>query len=149
VQNNLAEFFGCLISRAEAKERELHTYFTGIKCGRGHISKKYVSSRNCVECMATLKASMSAEQIERKKETDRIYCEANPESNRKSVIKYRESHREEMYARANAWKKANPDKIRSHTRNRRARKIAAEGSHTADDIMRIRTAPCISMTKTR
>jgi len=27
-------------------------YFTGVACKRGHISKRYTNSRNCVECVA-------------------------------------------------------------------------------------------------
>jgi 5-methylcytosine-specific restriction endonuclease McrA len=34
----------------------------------------------------------------------------------------------------------NPDKVRKHWADRRAREIGAEGTHTADDIDRIREA---------
>jgi hypothetical protein len=39
-----------LITRAEAKAQGLRWYFTGKLCKHGHISERYVSSKQCVEC---------------------------------------------------------------------------------------------------
>jgi len=39
-----------LISRKEAKEQGLTHYFTGKECKRGHVSKRYVSTRKCFQC---------------------------------------------------------------------------------------------------
>lgn len=39
-----------LITRQEAKQRGLTSYFTGTTCKRGHISPRNVNSCNCHEC---------------------------------------------------------------------------------------------------
>lgn len=38
------------ITRKEALNKGLKTYFTGKPCKRGHICKRYISKSNCVEC---------------------------------------------------------------------------------------------------
>lgn len=38
------------ISLATARRQKLTHYFTGIPCQRGHLSKRYVSTRECQEC---------------------------------------------------------------------------------------------------
>lgn len=37
-------------SRAEARERGMDRFFTGVPCRHGHIAARYVSTTNCVEC---------------------------------------------------------------------------------------------------
>lgn len=39
-----------LVSRAEAIQQNLVTYFTGIPCGYGHIDEIYVSNGTCKAC---------------------------------------------------------------------------------------------------
>ena len=38
------------ISRKEAKEKGLVRYFTGKPCGKGHLSERFTSTKNCVTC---------------------------------------------------------------------------------------------------
>ena len=44
-----------IISRKEAKEKNLTYYFTGESCKRGHICRRWVAARVCVECNAIFK----------------------------------------------------------------------------------------------
>jgi hypothetical protein len=39
-----------IISRKEAKERGLASYFTGTPCKRGHITKRYTNGGHCDDC---------------------------------------------------------------------------------------------------
>lgn len=41
-----------LIKRKEARRQGLIKYFTGNQCIRGHISERYVTTGNCIECSA-------------------------------------------------------------------------------------------------
>lgn len=41
-----------IITRQEAKEKGLKTYFTGILCKNGHQSERYVSNSICIECQS-------------------------------------------------------------------------------------------------
>jgi hypothetical protein len=40
-----------IITRREARDRGLKRYFTGGACKRGHIADRWVSMRNCVDCV--------------------------------------------------------------------------------------------------
>lgn len=42
---------GALVTREDAKERGLKHYFTGVKCNRGHVSRRYVSTGQCLACV--------------------------------------------------------------------------------------------------
>src|SRR5574342_193274 len=40
-----------ILSRAEAKEKQQSTYFTGQPCKNGHVAKRYTQSGTCSECI--------------------------------------------------------------------------------------------------
>lgn len=40
------------MERKEAKSKGLGTYFTGRPCRRGHVSARYVSGGQCLECVS-------------------------------------------------------------------------------------------------
>lgn len=89
------------------------------------------------------------ENADRKHAAERAWRQANPEKDRLRHAAYREAHPEKHRAASVKWRAANPDKSRAATAahqaqhpeqrraneaNRRARKRAAEGTHTQDDI---------------
>lgn len=39
-----------ILSRADAKQRGLRRYFTGLPCLRGHVTERSVSSARCMTC---------------------------------------------------------------------------------------------------
>ena len=41
------------ISKADAIEKRLLTYFTGIHCDKGHLAARYVHDEKCVHCERT------------------------------------------------------------------------------------------------
>lgn len=40
-----------IITRSEALEKALPSYFTGVPCKRGHIAKRATANSCCFECM--------------------------------------------------------------------------------------------------
>ena len=59
------------------------------------------------------------------------------EAERKRLAEYAAKNPEKVKERKKAWKLANPDVVRAHTRNRRALKKDVGGTHTAEDIQDI------------
>lgn len=76
--------------------------------------------------------------VEALNKTRREFYAQNPEIGRKKSRLFREENREKANASARKWAAANVEKVRAFTRNRRARKQAAEGKHTPDDIAALR-----------
>jgi len=57
-----------IISRKDAIEKGLPSYFTGLPCKYGHIAKRGVSAGNCYQCEyekgKTLRAHIKAKRLE-------------------------------------------------------------------------------------
>ncbi len=94
-------------------------------------------------------ARWAQENMERKHAAEKAWRQANPDKAKAISAAYRERHPERTRAASAAWRAANPDKHRaavaayqaSHPEqrraieaNRRARKQAANGTHTPEDI---------------
>ena len=65
------------------------------------------------------------------------YAKRDKEAERKRLAEYAAKNPEKVKERKKAWKLANPDVVRAHTRNRRALKKEVGGTHTAEDILDI------------
>ncbi len=89
-----------IVTRKEAKERELARYFTGKPCPHGHVAERWASTSRCVEC-------------------DRKYDEANPEKIREHNRKYREANREKIRESRRKRYEANREKTRERQRKYR------------------------------
>jgi 5-methylcytosine-specific restriction endonuclease McrA len=50
---NIIEYPHEIISRKQAMERRLPSYFTGKPCINGHVSERYTSNKHCTACIAT------------------------------------------------------------------------------------------------
>ena len=139
-----------LISYAEAKAKGLKRYFTGKTCKHGHIAERFVSSCACVVCVDLRNRKwMITERgkaVRRRVQED--FLARNPDYSEGWVTK--NPDRQPQYARrwylkdperrvkvSIAWRKANPEKVRTNVRNRTARRKAAEGSHTAQEIIEL------------
>jgi 5-methylcytosine-specific restriction endonuclease McrA len=159
-----------VISREQARIDGHKHFFTGRSCLRGHVSIRRVSNRNCLACevVATqrwqaanpeMAKAAAAEWQKNNPEKIRAWKRAryrkDPESIKRGIAKYRAAHPYKVKARRAAWeaknpdklkanrsrwKRANPDKINAQTRNRRAAKRSAPGSHSASDVMEITRA---------
>ena len=154
-------------SRHEAKLLNVKRYFTGKPCHRGHIAPRLTSTGRCRDCdridvvawrdanperqRATYDAYYAANREkylsrnsawhtanpERRKEIVADYHARHPEKSRIWKAAYRKRNPEKARAAVAAWNAANPERVRALKRNRKALQRAAEGTHTADDIVRI------------
>ena len=152
-----------IISRVDARARGLKRYFTGKPCKKGHFSERKVSTRQCRECdrewrsinsetLSEGKRKWFSDNREKHLERLRNYGRENPEKMRDNLRKWRLANPEKKraegreYYRKNSekmleygrkWSRENPEKVRARVHRRRARKCAALGSHTAQDILDI------------
>jgi len=152
-----------IISREDALAQGLRFYFTGTPCKHGHLSPRYVSSKNCAACLDARYRSdrqgwidrVRVWQIENKEHRsayEKAYWAQRPEAvkaiRKRHYEAYRqqESERNRIYKSINRakiaatdrkWRSANPEKRHVYACNRRARFRLAEGRHTAEDIVRI------------
>jgi len=140
---------GPIVTRAEAKAAGLKRYFTGRPCKRGHVSEYYTSICQCVACSRAQTYEWAAQNPERWDASRVQWRAANPDKIDEQVKAWRAAHPEQRKATLRLWRaknkakhleqrkarrKANPNVYRAHTENRRARKLAAGGSFTAQQI---------------
>ena len=153
-----------LKTRNEAKALNLTRYFTGKPCLRGHIAERLVSNFGCLICAAEKERrsrkkdpELSRERIrksyilhrnKRLKAAHERY-KSDPEKGRAIAQRSRLAHLEKYRQRTRdwraknpektkVWRETNPEKSRAIVRNRRARKAAADGTHSKEDIGQIR-----------
>lgn len=92
--------FNLIISRQDAKRQGLSKYFTGKPCKHGHLSKRNVDTRVCIEC---------------RKEYRKIY----KEQNKKYINGYREKNKEHIKECSKDYKKRNKETIKKYTKEYR------------------------------
>lgn len=78
-----------IISRNEAKLLGLKHYFTGKPCSRGHIEKRWVSSRMCGTCTLLLQKAWYKINLEKGRISRKGWEKRNPESKRNRNAKRR------------------------------------------------------------
>jgi regulator of replication initiation timing len=91
-----------VISRKEAREKGLKSYFTGLKCCNGHISTRNTKNGSCLDC-----------KRQHKKDNLELYIA--------SFKKHQDKNKDKIQERSYAWKDKNPDIIRESKRNWRRR----------------------------
>jgi 5-methylcytosine-specific restriction endonuclease McrA len=147
-------------TRKEAIERGIKRYFSGKPCPNGHVSARFVSSYNCVDCAddrskVFRKDNPSYDRNWRRDNKNKV-IQSSRIWRSKNIQKARENGRDRRYRNVEKareqtriwrtnnpekilnWKRSNHEKIMVHDRNRRSRKHDAEGHHTESDIVRIR-----------
>lgn len=126
-------------------------YFTGRPCKRGHLSKRLILNRNCVECMAEyrklnserialLKLEWKKNNPDRVKQNDKIWSSKNQDKRKKARAKWalknpealvmsrrswRARNHEASRLSSKNWEKNNPDKRMANLARRRAAAIHA------------------------
>lgn len=140
-------------TREGAKAINSIHYFTGKPCKNGHIDIRYAANFHCVTCLHN-KITVDRKQSPKKYKTQANERRAkNPEKYRaeangrraKNPEKIRERERaywlkklEQNREKNRRWQKNNREHMRAYWRTKYARKLSAEGSHTADDVIKIR-----------
>jgi len=71
-----------IVSKPEARARELKRYFTGRPCKNGHTAERYTSNSACVTCLADKFREWRADPENRKKHSlgSRVWEANNPEA---------------------------------------------------------------------
>ncbi len=77
-------------------------------------------------------------EMERKRRRD--HYTQNAEKQRSYSQKWRRLHRVAVLSSLRSWRKNNPEKMRAASSLRRARLSSAQGTHTASDIVNIKTS---------
>src|SRR5579864_8694981 len=135
--------------RQAAKMAGLKTYFTGQTCCRGHICKRRVSTTTCVECSKYHKRRPETRQKDRdyyhatadaRKERRAAYNKKNSAIITAKAVKWQRDNPEKRRQIRKKWAQANKEKLLIKDRNRKAKKQAAEGTHSTADIQFIRAA---------
>lgn len=137
-----------IITRAEAKEKGLPRFFTGIPCKRGHISERKTASNNCIECDKVLsrgnpkKLAYMREYLEKNRERENARCREWYQKNKEAVLNKMkalyEANKEEWHRRNKEWHLKNPERsqvIRKASKaRRRSRELEASGQFSPGDI---------------
>jgi hypothetical protein len=147
-----------IISREEAKKLGLKRYFTGKSCSRGHISERFVSTYNCLLCMADYNKALENDPVRKdhdrkvrreraKKRMAKLKLE-NPLFHEKYKKYMRDYNRErwandpefakDRYQKTRKWFKNNPEASRAFASKRRKAVKEGEGFSRQDvkDLLR-------------
>lgn len=112
-----------IISKSQAKEIGLKSYFTGKPCKHGHYAERMVSKSTCKECNRLSGLKYYQENKDRISESVRDYREENKEKSAeyrlsiKSRMKilnrrYYQNNSEELKAKSRVWHKENYSSVR-------------------------------------
>lgn len=163
--------------RAQAKALGLARYFTGAPCKYGHVAERRTGDGSCVECSLIKNRRWQKENPERARAKSKKWRERNadilkaraaekyaadPARYRAQSLAYYYRNRTERLLAAREWKQRNASHVLAYVkhwasqnkdrravaeRNRNARKRAAEGTHSAKDVvsmMRMQRGRCAS-----
>lgn len=109
--------------RGDAARAGLKHYFTGIPCKNGHIAKRYVVTRTCMECGRANGAAWKKDNPERSIELGRASYRRNPKKRYESYKKWRKAnllHSRQLIA---GWRKRHPGAINALNKRRKADKL--------------------------
>lgn len=132
-----------IISRKEAVSQGLKRYFTGKECPKGHIARRNVCDRGCVQCTADRRAKLdrteyNLENKDKLREIAYAWRRRNPEkakeASRRCSQNRRNNHGDLVRAAQREYYKNNSASEKLSELNRRARKKGSDGRFTLDDI---------------
>lgn len=153
-----------LPGRIAAKSAGLTHFSTGMPCKHGHLSDRFVTSGNCIECVRQYRLSCDrsvlsarvnrwrAENRDRSNSGAREWyannrdkaCGSTRKWQRKNPglvalgkMKWNSENPDRIREVGTVWRLANPEKVRATRVRRYSRKLAAEGSFTSDDLSKI------------
>jgi hypothetical protein len=112
-----------IISRADAKARDLKLYFTGKPCKRGHIAPRQLSG-TCVECAPAYKEKHAAKVQARDPEGYKA-------SVNESVRRHYERNRDAILGKKRTYYQANSETLKAKAKARRDAKKAEQAAATA------------------
>lgn len=99
-----------IISRKDAKNKNLKEYYTGIPCKYGHVDYRIVINGCCKTCLQEKRK----ENIEKIKQRSKNYYYANREHSLRVIKHYRDTHKEQTRATAKKYRMENKEKLREN-----------------------------------
>ncbi len=126
------------IARAEARQRGLTRYFTGKPCRYGHVCERSVANKRCIECRKIDASKRYHDNTEIISDIRREYYIKN----KKAISQRNHNNRSQRNKVTALWRKDNPETAKLYNQKRRARKQAAQGTHTLGDLDDIRRMQC-------
>lgn len=109
-------------------------FFTGLPCCRGHICKRFASTRMCLECNRENAKVWRAEHPDKKRELARKWYDLNFKRLRERA---RDRYLETIDKRregARRWAAENPELVAFYSSNRRAKLRGSVGCYTLEEI---------------
>jgi 5-methylcytosine-specific restriction endonuclease McrA len=123
-----------LDTRRKALDAGEIRYFTGNPCAQGHIAERFAKGGGCVACGLD-RSNKRYEALRDKLKAQRmVRYYADPAKYITLSAEYAANNKEKVAEHRKAWWKRNPDKRVAWEHARLARKAAAGGRYTADDI---------------
>lgn len=127
-----------VISRKEARGKGLVHYYTGKPCKYGHVARRLVSVRTCVECSNEYMRKRVNAADGKWKEYAKKYAEQNKDRLAKARLVWQRANKEYLYAMGKLYREANPEKTkavyRESKKRRRAKATADERARQARKI---------------
>ena len=102
-----------IIFRKEAKAQNLKFYFTGKECKHGHVTKRYVSTGQCVDCCKICDKNNTTYKRDYHKKNKTQLNAKNKEwrkSNKAHVKAYNDKYRKEHPDKVKKWSKEYADR---------------------------------------
>jgi len=115
------------ISRKDAKDNELSTYYTGIPCKRGHISPRKVTNYGCISCQgeyyqnnreSIIKKQMARDSLRKEevREYQKQYREDTARKRAEYSKDYYQSNREEQKRKSKEHKANNKEYYKEYNK---------------------------------
>jgi hypothetical protein len=120
-----------IICRKDALAIGRVRYFTGKPCKYGHVAERWCCDRQCADC----KQKWRAENADKSIAQSRRWRAENIQRAREKNNKWYANNTDRARAYGKKWNAENPDKPRLYVNRRRALKLKAVGSHTAEQIL--------------
>lgn len=100
-----------IISRQEAKNQNIKTYYTGKPCKHGHVSYRYVNDGKCSECVKNRVTKWTADNKDRKKLTDKMYYDDNKSEILQRVSEYKKTNSETIKQKLRVYTKTEKHRL--------------------------------------
>jgi 5-methylcytosine-specific restriction endonuclease McrA len=113
-------YTGAVVTRAEARTRELTRFFTGKPCKHGHFSERSTCNGGCIACNAITNIAMYRVESPEKRQRRLVVTLAWIELHKEERLAYGRDYARANRAKHAAWKVANKDQVNALARAARA-----------------------------
>jgi hypothetical protein len=124
---SLPEETPAIITRREAKERGLTSYFTGKPCKRAHVAKRQLNG-TCVMCAPEYKTAHAQRALERDPEGERARVRA-------AVKRHYDNNKSAILDKKRDYYLKNQGALKAKAKANREKKKAEKAAHAAVDAV--------------